>query len=108
VRRTEAFEICRNDPHRGERDRQLSARRRFERAARHREQLERFRDIGNGLGADRVVGDEQRRQLGDLGQGLADGRCIGVRKARCDACGTQRPGGVLCNARQGLGKFERL
>jgi len=67
-----------------------------------------LRDVGNGLGPNRVVGDEQRRQLGDLGQGLADGRGIGIGKASCDACRTQRPGGVRCNARQGLGKFERL
>jgi len=67
-----------------------------------------LRDVGNGLGPNRVVGDEQRRQLGDLGQGLADGGCIGVRKASCDACRTQRPGGVRGNARQGLRKLERL
>jgi hypothetical protein len=79
---------------------------RFERAARHIQQLERFRDIGDGLGPDRVVRDQQRRQLGDLGEALADGRCIGVGEASGDACRTQRPGGMRCDARQGLGKFE--
>jgi hypothetical protein len=64
------------------------------------------RDVGNGLGADRLVGDQQRRQLGNLGESLADGPCIGVGEASRDACRTQRPCGVRGNARQGLGKFQ--
>ena len=79
-----------------------------QRYALHRQQLERCRDIGNGLCPDRVVGDQQRRQLGDLSQAIADGHCIGVGEASCDACRTQRPGGVRCHARQGLGEFECL
>ena len=75
-------------------------------AARHIQQVERCRDIGNGLGPDRVVRDQQRRQLGDLREALADGRCIGVGEASCDAGRTQRPGSMRCDARQGLGEFE--
>ena len=106
VRSAEAFEICRNDAHRRERNRQLGTGRPLERAARHIQQLQRFRDIGNGLGPDRVLRDQQRRQLGDLGEALADGRCIGVGEASCDACRAQRPGSMRCDARQGLGEFE--
>ncbi len=102
----EALQVGRDNAHRGEGHGELGERLRFERAARHIQQVERFRDIGNGLGPDRVVRDQQRRQLGDLSEALADGRCIGVGEASCDAGRTQRPGSMRCDARQGLGEFE--
>jgi len=102
----EALQVGRDNAHCGEGHGELGKRLRFERAARHIQQLQRFRDIGNGLGPDRVVRDQQRRQLGDLREALADGRCIGVREASCDACRTQRPGSMRCYAGQGLGEFE--
>ena len=106
VRGAEALEIGGYHSHRGERDRQLGERGSLERTARHGEQLERLGDIGNGLGPDRVVGDQQRRELGDLGERVANRRCIGGGAASCDACGAQRPGGVLRDPRQSLGEFE--
>jgi hypothetical protein len=108
VRRSEPLEIRRNDTHRRKRDRQLCQRQRVERAAFDRKQLERARDIGNGLGTDRLVGDQQRGELGDLSETGADPGGVGVGESRCDACRTQGPGGVLRNTRQGLGEFESL
>ena len=106
MRRTEALEIGRCHPHRDKSNSQLRESRRFERTPRDREQLERLGDIGNRLGPDRVVGDQQRRELGDLGERVANRRFIGGGAASCDACGAQRPGGVLRDPRQSLGEFE--
>ena len=108
VRRAKALEIGRDNAHRGERDRQLRERRRVERTALDREQLERLCDVGNRLGANRFVGDQQRRQLGDLRERVADRRGIRVGESRGDACRTQGPRGVLGHPRESLGKFERL
>jgi len=108
VRRSEPFEIGRDDTHRRERDRQLRQRQRVERAAFDRKQLERARDIGNGLGTDRLVGDQQRGELGDLREAGADRGGVSVGETGGNACRTQRPGGVLRNPRQGLGEFESL
>ncbi|OLC87451.1 MAG: hypothetical protein AUI86_06740 [Gemmatimonadetes bacterium 13_1_40CM_3_66_12] len=102
----ETLEIGRDDAHGGERDGQLRKCRCFERAAGDIEQLERWRDIGDRLGTDRVVGDQQRGQLGDLPEAGADRGGVGVRKTSGNACRTQGPGGVVRNPRQGLGEFE--
>jgi len=72
------------------------------------QQFERRRDVGNRLGADRFVRDQQRRQLGDLGKRIADRSGIRIGDSRCDACRTQRPRGVLRHPREGLGKFQGL
>ena len=106
VRGIDALEIGGSHSHRRQRHGQLRERQRLERAARDIEQLERLRDVGNGFGADRVVGDEQRRELGDLRQALADPRGIRIGTTGCDACRTQGPSGVLRHPRQGLGKLE--
>ena len=106
MRRIEAFEIGCHNAHRRESHRQLSQRERLEHAARHIEQLQRLRDIGNRRGLDRFVSDEQRRKLGHLRQRVADGSGIRIGESRGDPGGTQGPGGVRCDSRQGLGKFE--
>ena len=106
MRRAEAFEIAGDDAHRGECNRQLGERGRFEHTAGNGEQLERLPDIGNGFGPNCLIGDEQRRKLGDLRERVANGCGIGGGAASGEASGTQRPGGVLCNPRQRLGEFE--
>ena len=106
MRRSQPLEIRRDDAHRGEGNRQLRQRQRVERAAFDRKQLERARDIGNGLGTDRLVGNQQRGELGDLREAGADRGGVGVGETGGNACRTQRPGGVLRNPRQGLGEFE--
>ncbi len=68
--------------------------------------LEGLRDIGNRLGADRLVGDQQRRQLGDLGERGADRRGVLLGTARSHTGGAQRTCGVLCDTRQRLGKLQ--
>jgi len=108
VRRSQPLEIRRDDAHRGEGDRQLRQRQRVERTALDGEQLERSRDIGHRLGADRVVGDQQGGELGDLSEVGADRRSIRGGETSSDACRTQGPGGVRSDSRQGLGEFERL
>ena len=108
MRRSEPLEIRRNDTHRRKRDRQLRQRQRVERAAFDRKQLERARDIGNRLGTDRLVADQQRGELGDLREAGADRGGVSVGETGGNACRTQRPGGVLRNPRQGLGEFESL
>jgi hypothetical protein len=107
VRGIDALEVRCGDAHRGERHGQLGQRQRVERASRNVEQLEGFADVGHRLGADRVVGDEQRGELGDLGERGANRSGIGVGEASGDAGCAQRPSGVLRDARQGLGKLER-
>ena len=106
MRRAETFQIASGYAHGRECDRQLRECRRFERAPWHREQLERRGEVGDGLRADRIVRDQQRRQLGDLGKGGADGRCIGFGTTGCDAGRPQGPSGVLRDARQRLGEFQ--
>jgi hypothetical protein len=108
VRRLETLQIGCGDTHRRERHRQLGERQCFERAAFHAEQLERRADVGHGLGADRLVGDEQRGQLGNLGKRGADRGGVLRGRAGADAGGAQRPGGVLGDACQGLREFECL
>ena len=106
VRGVDAFEIGCGHSHRSECNGQLRERGRFEGAAGNVEQLERLRDVGNRLGANRVIGNEQRGQLGDLRQRGANRRGIVLGTTGCDARGTQGSGGVLRHTRQGLGKFQ--
>jgi hypothetical protein len=102
----ETLQLGSHHAHRRKRHGELGDRRRFERAALDREQLERRRDVGNRLGADRLVGDQQRRQLGDLGERGADGGGISRRMTGGDAGGTKRPCGVRSDARQCVRKFQ--
>ena len=67
-----------------------------------------MRDVGNGLGADRVISDQERGELGDLSELRANAGGIGSGTSGSDTGGSQGPGGMLCNPRQGLGEFERF
>ena len=102
----ESLQVARDDTHRRERHRELGERRCFEGAAGDVEQLEQRRDIGNRLRADRLVGDQQRRQLGDLGERGADCGGISGRATGGDPGGTEWPCGVRSDARQCLREFQ--
>ena len=102
----EPLEICCDHAHRRQRYGQLGERRRLKGAALDGEQLERLRDIGNRLGTDRFVRDQQRRQLGDLRERVANVRGIGGGETGGDAGGTKWPCGVRSDARQCLRKFQ--
>ena len=106
MRRAEAPEVSCSHAHRSKRDRELGERRALEGAALDREQFERLRNIGNRLGADRFVRDQQRRQLGDLGKRVANARGIDGGETGGDAGGTKWPCGVRSDARQCLRKFQ--
>ncbi|MFN2570662.1 MAG: hypothetical protein ABR537_03470 [Gemmatimonadales bacterium] len=106
--RLEPFQLGGDDPHRRERDCQLGQREPLERTARHSEQLERGREVRDGLGANRFVGDQLRGELGDLCERFADLGGVGACESGGDAGGAQRPGGVFGNTRQCLGKFQCL
>jgi len=106
VRGAKALEIGGDHAHRHQRHGQLGERRPLEGAALDCEQCERLRDIGNRLGADRFVRDQQRRKLGDLGKRIANVRGIGGGETGGDAGGTKRPCGVRSDARQCLRKFQ--
>ena len=108
MRRPDPFEVGCNDSHRGERDGELGQRERVECTARHIEQRQRLRDVGHCLGADRLVGYQQRGQLGDLRECVADRRGSGFGEAGCNACRTQGPGGMCCDPRERLGELECL
>ncbi len=104
----EALQVGRGDARRRERDRQLGERRAFERAPRDAEQLERGRDVGDGLGANAVIGDEQRGELGNLREAGADGDRISGGGAAHHASRAEGPGGVRRHARERGGEFERV
>ena len=91
--------------HRGERDGQLRERGSLERAARHRQQLERRRDVGDWFGANRVVGDQEGGELGDLREGGADVGGVAARLTRADARGAEGTGGMRGHTRQRVGEF---
>jgi len=90
----EPSQLRRGDAAGGERPgerRELEA---FERAAGHRQQLERRRDVGDGLGANGVVVEQQRGELGDLRQRRPDHLGVAGRSAGTHPCGAEWPGGV--------------
>src|SRR5207237_6341509 len=90
----EAGQIARDDPGGGEGASQPRERGTFERAPRHAEQLQGGGDVGDGLGANRVVGEEEGGELGHLRERGADGGGIGRGGATRHAGGAERPGGV--------------
>ncbi len=106
MRRSESLQIRGDDAHRGKRHGELGECLRLEGAALDSEQFERLRNIGNRLGPDRVVGDQQRRQLGDLRERIANVRGIGGGAAGGDAGGTKGPCGVRSDTRQCLREFQ--
>jgi hypothetical protein len=108
VRRSDPFQISGDHPHCRQSNGQLGERQRLEGAALDRQQFERTRDVGNRLGADRFVRDQQCRQLGDLSKRIADGGGISCRATGGDTGGTKRPCGVCSDARQCLREFQRF
>ena len=86
--------MARHDSGGGQRAPQLRQPGPFERAPRHAQELQGGGNIGDRLGPNRVVGEEEGGELCYLCERGADGVGIGGGRTAGDAGGAERPGGV--------------
>ena len=102
----EPLQVPRGDARRGERHGQMGERLPLERASRDAEQLEGGTDIGDGLGTNAVIVEQQRGELGDLREGAADGGGVSRGGAAHHARRAEGSCGMRRHPRQRGGELE--